>query len=254
MDERIDAGEKSIDAIEVARFDAEDETWWGGRGAARWLHRYNPVRVDFIHQQACGAFGRDAGRKRSLAGLRALDIGCGGGVLCEPLAALGAEVIGVDPARNAIAVARRHAQQTGLVIDYRSTTAEALAAADERFDIVTAMEVIEHVSDPEHFLGICSALLRPGGLLVLSTINRTRRSYAYAIVAAEYVLGLLPRGTHDWHRFVTPQEAGAALVPHGVAVSHVTGVTMNLMRRTMQRSGDARVNYMLAGRKAAASR
>ncbi len=249
MDQRVGAGEKTLDAIEVARFNGSGDAWWSAHGPARWLHRYNPVRVDFIREHACRAFGRDAIRDAPLAGLRALDIGCGGGVLCEPLASLGADVVGADPAGNAIAVAERHARQSGLAIDYRSTTAEALAAAGERFDIVAAMEVIEHVADAPEFLAACSELLRPGGVLVLSTINRTPKSYAFAIVAAEYVFGLLPRGTHDWERFVTPQEVSAALAPHGVAVSQVAGVTMNLMRRTMQRSSDAQVNYMLAARK-----
>jgi 2-polyprenyl-6-hydroxyphenyl methylase / 3-demethylubiquinone-9 3-methyltransferase len=252
MDQRVGAGERTIDTVEVVRFDAADEGWWDASGPARWLHRYNPVRVDYIREHAGRSSGSGVDAERPLQGLRILDIGCGGGVLCEPLATLGADVVGVDPARNAIAAAKRHAAQSGLDIDYRATTAETLAAEGERFDVVAAMEVIEHVADHAAFLGLCAELLRPGGTAVLSTINRTRKSYAYAIVAAEYVLRLLPRGTHDWHRFVTPQEVGTAFAPHGVDVTCVTGVTMNLFQRSMQRSSDVSVNYMLAARKGGA--
>ena len=205
----------------------------GGRqaGEAGWLHKYNPVRVGYIRDAACRRWRRDSSRADCLQGLRILDIGCGGGLLCEPLAALGGTIVGADPAPGAIEAARLHARGSGLAIDYRGTTAEALAAAGERFDIVLAMEVIEHVADHDVFLDRCAALVGPGGLMILSTINRTWKSFAYAIVAAEYVLRLLPRGTHQWERFLKPAEIGAALAPHGLRTSNVSGVTMNLLSR-----------------------
>lgn len=234
----------SIDAAEIARFDAAAAAWWDLDGEARWLHRYNPVRLDYIHRAGCRQFGTDG-----LAGLRLLDIGCGAGVLCEPLARLGANVVGIEPGASNIAMARRHAKDAGLSIDYRCTTAEALADSGEKFDIVLAMEVVEHVADADAFLSRCAQLVRSGGLMILSTINRTLKSFVYAIVAAEYVLRLLPRGAHQWRRFVTPPEAGAALADGGLQLMDVSGVTLNLMTRELQLSRDTKVNYMLtAGR------
>jgi 2-polyprenyl-6-hydroxyphenyl methylase / 3-demethylubiquinone-9 3-methyltransferase len=230
----------SIDTAEVARFDAAAEAWWDPEGEARWLHRYNPVRLDYIRRAGCRHFGVD-----SLKGLRILDIGCGAGVLCEPLARLGADVVGVEPGESNIVMARRHACEAGLSIDYRCATAEALADAGERFDIVLAMEVVEHVSDAPAFLGHCAWLVKPGGLMILSTINRTLKSFVYAIVAAEYIFRLLPRGAHQWRRFVTPAEAGAALAAGGMTVLDVSGVTLNLRTRDLQLSRDTKVNYML---------
>lgn len=234
----------TIDAAEVARFDAAAAAWWDPEGEARWLHRYNPVRLDYIYRAGCRRF--DTG---SLKGLRILDIGCGAGVLCEPLAGLGANVVGIEPGENNIVMARRHANDAGLSIDYRCTTAEALADAGETFDIVLAMEVVEHVADAAMFLARCAELVTAGGLMVMSTINRTLKSFAYAIVAAEHLLRLLPRGAHQWNRFVTPAEAGTALAAGGLAVMDVSGVTLNLISRDLQLSRDTAVNYMLtAGR------
>ena len=234
----------TIDAAEVARFDAAADAWWDPKGEARWLHRYNPVRLDYIRRAGCRQFDIDG-----LNGVRILDIGCGAGVLCEPLARLGAGVVGIDPSESNIVMARRHAGDAGLSIDYRCATAEALADAGERFDIVLAMEVVEHVMDAAFFLSHCAELVRTGGLMILSTINRTLKSFAYAIVAAEYVLRLLPRGAHQWHRFVTPPEATAALAAGGLKLMDVTGVTLNLVSQDLQLSRDTRVNYMLtAGR------
>jgi 2-polyprenyl-6-hydroxyphenyl methylase / 3-demethylubiquinone-9 3-methyltransferase len=230
----------SIDTAEVARFDAAAEAWWDPEGEARWLHRYNPVRLDYIRQAGCRQFGVD-----SLKGLRILDIGCGAGVLCEPLARLGADVAGVEPGESNIVMARRHAREAGLTIDYRCTTAEALADAGERFDIVLAMEVVEHVADAPAFLARCAELVKPGGLMIMTTINRTLKSYFYAIVAAEYIFRLLPRGAHQWRRFVTPAEASAALAAGGLALLDVSGVTLNLRTRDLQLSRDTAVNYML---------
>ena len=230
----------SIDAAEVARFDAAAAAWWDLDGEARWLHRYNPVRLDYIHRAGCRQFDTD-----SLAGLRLLDIGCGAGVLCEPLARLGATVVGIEPGASNIDMARRHAEDAGLSIDYRCTTAEALADTGEQFDIVLAMEVVEHVADAHGFLLRCAQLVKSGGLMILSTINRTLKSFAYAIVAAEYVLRLLPRGAHQWRRFVTPPEAGAALAAGGLRLMDVSGVTLNLLTRELQLSRDTAVNYLL---------
>ena len=249
MDQRTVAG-ASIDTVEVERFDVPLDAWWSKAGEAGWLHKYNPVRVGYIRDAACRRWRRDASQADCLQGLRILDIGCGGGLLCEPLAALGGTIVGADPARGAIEAARLHARNSGLAIDYRGTTAEALAAAGERFDIVLAMEVIEHVADHDVFLDRCAALVGPGGLMILSTINRTLKSFAYAIVAAEYVLRLLPRGTHQWERFLKPEEIGAALGSHGLRTSNVSGVTMNLLSRGMQLSRDRQVNFIMTAERA----
>ena len=249
MDQRTIVG-ASIDTIEVDRFDVPLDAWWSQSGEAGWLHKYNPVRVGYIRDAACRRWRRDPARADCLKELRILDIGCGGGLLCEPLAALGGSVVGADPAPGAIEAARLHARGGGLAIDYRGTTAEALAAAGERFDIVLAMEVIEHVADHGVFVARCAELVGPGGLMILSTINRTWKSFAYAIVAAEYVLRLLPRGTHQWERFLRPAEIGSALAPHGLRTSNVSGVTMNLATRAMQLSRDAQVNFIMTAERA----
>ena len=236
--------DSTIDTVEVARFDAAASAWWDPNGEARWLHRYNPLRLDYIRRAGCRQFcnGEDGD---CLTGLRILDIGCGAGVLCEPLAKMGASVMGVDPAQSNIDTARRHALDAGLAIDYRCTTAEALVEAGEQFDIVLAMEVVEHVPDPRLFLSACGRLVKAGGLMILSTINRTLKSFAYAIVAAEYVLRLLPRGAHQWRRFVTPGEAGDTLAASGLKLEDVSGVTLNLLTRDLQLSRDTKVNYLL---------
>jgi 2-polyprenyl-6-hydroxyphenyl methylase/3-demethylubiquinone-9 3-methyltransferase len=237
----------TVDAADVAQFDLSVTDWWDDpRSPARWLHRYNPVRLSFIRDAACRLFYRDPSAADYLHDLRVLEIGCGAGLLCEPLAQVGARVVGADAAKNAIHIAKLHAERTGVDIDYRHTTAEALREAGERFDVVLAMEVVEHVANSAVFLQLCAELVKPGGLMVLSTINRTWKSLAYAIVMAEYVLGLLPRGTHQWRRFVTPEEIRAAVEGNGLTVSKVSGVTMNILSRTLQLSADTGVNYMLA--------
>ena len=246
MDGMAKPASGTIDAAEVAQFDAGAATWWDPNGDARWLHRYNPVRVDYIRAQAARRFGRDPARPDCLAGLRILDIGCGAGVLCEPLARLGAEIVGVDPARSAIEVARQHARETGVAVDYRCTTSDALADAGERFDIVVALEVIEHVADVDLFVRHSAELVRPGGLMILSTLNRTAKSFLFAILMAEYVLRLLPRGAHQWRRFVTPGEVREAMARSALAVTDVSGVTMNLRTRALQLSANTDVNYILA--------
>ncbi len=241
----------TVDAEEVARFAALADTWWDPRGKMGVLHKFNPVRLGFIKEAACRQFGRDARHLDSLTGLRLLDIGCGGGLLSEPLARLGADVVGADPAAANIEAARLHATQGGLAIDYRITTAEALADAGERFDVVLAMEVVEHVADMALFIKRCAEMVKPGGLMIAATLNRTLKSFALAIIGAEYVLGWLPRGTHQWDKFVTPSELEAAIERHGLRVVDETGVSYNLIADRWQISTDMDVNYMVAAEKAA---
>lgn len=196
----------TIDAGEVAKFEAMAAEWWDVNGKFKPLHMLNPCRLDYITQQIAAETDRDLSASRPFEGLRILDIGCGGGLLSEPMARLGAEVVGADAAEANISVARVHAQQSGLDIDYRATTAEALAEAGEQFDAVLNMEVIEHVADPSAYLNACHDLLKPGGLMICSTLNRNPKSYLVAIVGAEHIMGWLPKGTHDWSKFITPEE------------------------------------------------
>ena len=241
----------TVDPAEVARFAALAATWWDPAGKMGMLHKFNPVRLGFIRDAACRRFDRDPKRLDSLAGLRILDIGCGGGILSEPLARLGGEVVGADPAVPNIAAAKVHAADAGLVIDYRATTAEALADAGERFDLVLAMEVVEHVADVALFVQRCAEMVKPGGLLIGATINRTLKSFALAIVGAEYVLRWLPRGTRRWDKFVTPNEFEAALERHRLRVTAQTGVVYDLLADRWHLADDMDVNYMLAAEKSA---
>lgn len=239
----------SVDPEEVARFDRLAETWWNPQGPMRALHQFNPVRVGFLgrlfgeHFRAALA---EPTPGRPLAGLTILDIGCGGGILSEALCRLGATLTAIDPAPTNIAVARRHAEQAGLVIDYLCTTAEALAKEGKNFDVVLAMEVVEHVRDGKAFLATSARMVRPNGMLVVATLNRTLKSYAFAILGAEYVLGWLPKGTHKWEHFVTPRELAAALKAAGLHVVGETGVVFNPFRGQWQESRDMDVNYMIA--------
>ena len=214
------------------------------------LHKFNPVRLGFIKEAACARFGRDPKHLDSLKDLRILDIGCGGGILSEPLARMGADVVGADPAGANIEAARLHAAEGGLAINYRVTTAEALADAGERFDVVLAMEVVEHVADVSLFIKRCAEMVKPGGMMVAATLNRTLKSFALAIVGAEYVLRWLPRGTHSWDKFVTPDELEAAMERHGLRVVDETGVIYNLLADRWQLSTDMDVNYMVTAEKA----
>ncbi len=237
----------TVDPAEVARFEALAEAWWDPDGEFRPLHRMNPCRLGYIVEQVLAQHGRDPRARRALEGLRLLDIGCGGGLLAEPMARLGAEVVGADAAERNVAVARLHAERMGLAIDYRATTAEALAAAGEGFDVVLAMEVIEHVAAPQAFLDACSALLRPGGIAIVSTINRNPKSWAMAIVGAEHVLRWLPRGTHRWSKFVTPDELFAMLSGAGLQPVDRKGMVFDPLRWTWRLSErDLDVNYVAA--------
>jgi 2-polyprenyl-6-hydroxyphenyl methylase / 3-demethylubiquinone-9 3-methyltransferase len=235
----------TVDTAEVERFSALADEWWNPRGKMAVLHRFNPVRLRYIKQAACRHFEREEKRLDALAGLRILDIGCGAGILSEPLARLGAEVVGADPAEANIAAARLHAGEAGVTVDYRATTAEALADADERFAIVLAMEVVEHVADLSLFIKRCAEMVKPDGLMIAATLNRTLKSFALAIVGAEYVLRWLPRGTHRWDKFVTPNELEAALERHGLTVTDETGVIYDLLADRWQLSTDMDVNYMV---------
>jgi 2-polyprenyl-6-hydroxyphenyl methylase / 3-demethylubiquinone-9 3-methyltransferase len=239
----------TVDADEVARFSALAAEWWNPAGKMGVLHKFNPVRLDYVRDHACARFGRDAASRHSLEGLRVLDIGCGGGLLCEPMARLGADVVGVDPSEKNIGTARLHAEGSGLAIDYRATTAEVLADAGECFDIVLNMEVVEHVADLGLYMSACAAMVRPGGLMVVATINRTLKAFALAIVGAEYVLGWLPRGTHQWDKFVTPDELEDALRAGSMTILHETGVVYSPLTDEWRLSRDMDVNYMLVAGK-----
>jgi 2-polyprenyl-6-hydroxyphenyl methylase/3-demethylubiquinone-9 3-methyltransferase len=235
----------TVDDREVARFAALAQEWWDPRGKMAVLHKFNPVRLAYIRDAACKRFGRDPKRLDCLKGLRILDIGCGGGILSEPLARLGASVVGADPAEPNIAAAKLHAERAGVAVDYRATTAEALADAGERFDIVLAMEVVEHVADMPLFVSRCAEMVNPNGLMIAATINRTMKSFALAIVGAEYVLRWLPRGTHSWDKFVTPDELEIAMERAGLSTTDERGVIYNLLADRWELSTDTDVNYMV---------
>ena len=239
----------SIDDAEVERFSRYGNDWWDPRGPMAALHKFNPVRLAYIRDQAAQRFGRDAKKLDCLAGLRMLDIGCGGGILSEPLARLGAQMVGADPSQENIAVASAHARENGVTVDYRATTAEELAAAGEKFDVVLAMEVVEHVTDVNEFVATCATMVKPGGLMVAATLNRTLKSFALAIVGAEYVLRWLPRGTHQWDKFVTPNELEIAFENGGLRVIGERGVIYNPFADRWQLSSDTDVNYMLLAEK-----
>lgn len=238
----------TVDPAEVAKFEAMAAEWWDPNGKFRPLHMMNPVRLGYITDQIAAEFGRDLTAAAPFAGLRILDIGCGGGLLSEPMARLGADVVGADAAERNIPVARLHAEEQGLRIDYRHTTAEALAAGGELFDVVLAMEIVEHVADPRQFLATCRSLMRPGGLLVASTINRNPKSFLMAIVGAEWVMRWLPRGTHDWSKFITPDELEEHLRAAGLDPVDRKGFVFNPVSwRWAISDRDLSVNYVMAG-------
>ncbi|MGR3455438.1 bifunctional 2-polyprenyl-6-hydroxyphenol methylase/3-demethylubiquinol 3-O-methyltransferase UbiG [Pseudooceanicola sp.] len=237
----------TVDPGEVAKFEAMAAEWWDPDGKFKPLHMMNPVRLDYVCSQIAAEFHRDLSADRPFDGLRLLDIGCGGGLLCEPMARLGAEVVGADAAARNIPVAQVHAAQSGLEIDYRHTTAEALAAAGEQFDVVLNMEVVEHVADPLAYLTACRALLKPGGLHLCSTINRNPKSFAMAIVGAEWVMRWLPKGTHEWQKFITPDELYALLEKAGMEPVDRKGYVFNPVSwRWTISDRDLSVNYVTA--------
>jgi 2-polyprenyl-6-hydroxyphenyl methylase / 3-demethylubiquinone-9 3-methyltransferase len=239
----------SVDQAEIERFSRLAADWWNPRGPMAALHKFNPVRLGYIRDQAASNFNRDPKKLDCLQDLRMLDIGCGGGILSEPLARLGAQVLGADPSADNITAARAHGESTGVAVDYRATTAEELAAANELFDVVLAMEVVEHVRDVGAFVATCGAMVRPGGLMIAATLNRTLKSFALAIVGAEYVLRWLPRGTHQWDKFVTPVELEEAIERSGLQVTGERGVIYNPLADRWQLSSDMDVNYMLVAQR-----
>ena len=239
----------SLDAEEVAKFSRLAAQWWDPHGHFAVLHKFNPVRLAYIRDHATARFARDPNGQKPLKGLRLLDIGCGGGLLSEPMARLGADVVAIDPSATNIATARLHAEEAGLAVDYRAATAEQVQAAGERFDVILNMEVIEHVVDPAGFVAVCGAMTKPGGLLFVATLNRTLKSFAFAIIGAEYVLGWLPRGTHHWEKFITPEELTRYLEAAGLKSADCTGVVYNPLTGAWARSRDTDVNYMLVADK-----
>ncbi len=247
-----EARQTTIDAREIEHFSALAAEWWNPTGKFGVLHKFNPVRLAYIRDHIAAHFGRDPHAAKPFDNLRLLDIGCGGGLLCEPMARLGAQVVGADASETNIEVAKIHAAQSGLDIDYRATTAEALADQGEKFDIILNMEVVEHVADVNLFLSKCGEMLKPGGLMFVATINRTLKAWGLAIIGAEYVLGWLPRGTHQYDKLVRPQELEKALGAAGVLITDRSGVVYNPLADRWQRSGDMDVNYMVATTKPAA--
>lgn len=234
----------SVDPGEVERFSAMAEAWWNPSGDFRPLHKLNPVRLAYVRDAAAARFGRDPKEKLPLKGLAILDIGCGGGLLAEPLTRLGAQVTGIDASERNIGIARAHAAESGLEIAYEATTAENLVRGDRRFDVVLNMEVVEHTADVSAFLEASLALLKPRGIMVIATLNRTPQSFAFAILGAEYVLGWLPRGTHDWSRFVRPSELAAMLRAHGAQITRLDGVRYSVLTDRFALGENLSVNYM----------
>jgi 2-polyprenyl-6-hydroxyphenyl methylase/3-demethylubiquinone-9 3-methyltransferase len=246
-----DAAKSTIDQSEVDRFSAMAAEWWSPTGKFRPLHKFNPVRLTYIRDKAAENFGRDPKSPRLLEGLRVLDIGCGGGLLSEPVARMGATVVGADPSEKNIGIASTHAKASGVAVDYRAVTAEQLAEAGETFDIVLNMEVVEHVADVEFFMTTCARMVRPGGLMFVATINRTMKAAALAIFAAENILRWLPRGTHQYEKLVRPEELEKPLTANGLSITERTGVFFNPLANQWNLSKDMDVNYMLLAKRQA---
>lgn len=239
----------TIDPEEVARFSALAAEWWDPHGKFRPLHKFNPVRLGYIRDRLCDRFGRDRKSLTALEGLTILDIGCGGGLVAEPMARMGASVTAIDASEKNIATASAHANVGGLAIDYRAMTAETLVLEGGQFDAVLSLEIIEHVADVPLLLKSCAALVRPGGVLIMATLNRTAKSYVFAIVGAEYVMRWLPRGTHQWEKFVRPAELVDGLEAYGMSVADITGVTYMPFQDEWRLSRDLSVNYLLCSEK-----
>jgi 2-polyprenyl-6-hydroxyphenyl methylase / 3-demethylubiquinone-9 3-methyltransferase len=239
----------SVDPAEVAKFSALAAEWWNPNGKFGVLHKFNPVRLAYLREQITARFARDPFHRLPFAGLDLLDIGCGGGLLSEPMARLGARVTAIDPSHSNIKTAMVHAVEQGLDIDYLVATAEELALAAQRFDVILNMEVIEHVNEPNRFLRTCASLLKPGGLMFTATINRTLKSFALAIIGAEYVLGWLPRGTHQWEKFLNPDELLGGLAAARLKPLETIGVVYNMFTGEWQRSRDTDVNYIVLASK-----
>ena len=243
------AGNTTIDEAEVDRFSRMADEWWDPAGKFRPLHKFNPVRLSYIRDKVSAKFDRDPNAKSPFEGLRFLDIGCGGGLLCEPMARLGADIVGADPSETNIEVARLHAAASQLNIDYRAVSAEDLAAAGETFDVILNMEVVEHVADVELFMDKCASMVRPGGLMFVATINRTLKALGLAIIGAEYVLRWLPKGTHQFEKLVRPDEVERPLSQGGMRIIDRSGVSYNPLADEWRQSRDMDVNYMLLAEK-----
>ncbi len=239
-----------IDEAEVEKFNRLASDWWDPKGRMKPLHKFNPVRLSYLRDTIIAHFDRDPKAMQPFSGLSVLDIGCGGGLLSEPLARLGFAVTGIDPAANNVDVAKVHAARTGVAVTYRGVMAETLVDEGETFDVVLAMEVVEHVPSVPDFIATAARLVKPGGLFIAATINRTKRSFALAIVGAEYVLRWLPVGTHDWNKFVTPDELEEAIVAGNLEVFDRQGVVFNPLTDRWSLARDMAVNYMLASRRA----
>ncbi len=238
-------GKTTIDQAEIDRFSAMAADWWDPTGKFRPLHKFNPVRLAYIRDRIASHYGRDITAPRPARDLRVLDIGCGGGLISEPMARMGAQVVGADASETNIEVAKLHAAQSEVDVDYRAVTAEALAADGEMFDVVLNLEVVEHVADRDLFLEACAAMVKPGGLMFVATINRTMKAMALAIIGAEYVLRWLPRGTHQYEKLVRPQEIETPLGRAGMTIIDRTGVSYNPIKDGWDLSRDLDVNYML---------
>ncbi|HHG90401.1 MAG TPA: bifunctional 2-polyprenyl-6-hydroxyphenol methylase/3-demethylubiquinol 3-O-methyltransferase UbiG [Devosia sp.] len=239
----------TISDEEVRKFSDLAEQWWDPSGQFKPLHKLNPVRLAYIREQVLAHFKLDGTKRHPFEGMKFLDIGCGGGLLCEPMARLGAEVTGADASERNIGIAKIHAEQSGLDIKYLATTSEALAQKGEQYDVVLNMEVVEHVADVPLFLKSCSALVKPGGLMFIATINRTAKAYALAIIGAEYVLGWLPRGTHSFSKFLTPEEIISIISRNSLSIRDKCGVSFNPLHDQWRKSRDMSVNYMLLAEK-----
>ena len=240
-------GNSTASADDVARFTAMADAWWDPAGDFRPLHQLNPVRLEFIRDHIASHFGRDALANEPLDGLDIIDIGCGGGLLSEPMRRMGATMTGIDAGERNIEVARHHAQQSRLDIKYRHLLPEDLSLEKGRYDVVLNMEVVEHVADLDAFLGAAAGLIKPGGVMVASTLNRTLKSLALAKIGAEYILRWLPVGTHDWRKFVRPSELSSGLKAHGVDITKLKGMTFSPINRDWRLSQDLDVNYLAFG-------
>lgn len=245
------ASPTTIDQSEVDRFSAMAAEWWSPTGKFKPLHKFNPVRLSYIRDRVCANFGRDPKSHRPFEGLRFLDIGCGGGLLSEPMARMGADVVGADPSPKNIGIAQTHARESGVSVDYRAVSAEQLAEAGESFDVILNMEVVEHVADVNLFISTCTQMVRPGGLMFVATINRTFKANALAIFAAENILRWLPKGTHSYDKLVRPDELERPLTAGGLEIIHRTGVFYNVLQDRWNLSRDMDVNYMMLAKRPA---
>ncbi|MAI49557.1 MAG: bifunctional 3-demethylubiquinol 3-O-methyltransferase/2-polyprenyl-6-hydroxyphenol methylase [Rhodospirillaceae bacterium] len=245
----LETAQSTIDANEVARFSDMADEWWDPAGKFKPLHKFNPIRLGYIRDRLCEHFGRDPRSLTPLEGLTLLDVGCGGGLISEPLARMGSKVTGIDASEKNIGTAQEHATRSDIEVDYRCSTAEDLAESGETFDIVLSLEVVEHVADVDLFLDSCAALSRDGGAITLATLNRTLKAYMFGIVGAEYIMRWLPRGTHDWKKFVRPSELARGLRRNRVNINDISGLSFNPLTDEWRVSGDVSVNYILFGTK-----